>query len=566
VEKNENGSTSTPSSSEYTLEKSVNGGSYEAYSATAPSSITSDLKFRLKVGGVVVDLETIPLVSDGNKGDAGKNAGEVILTPTTIFFNGDEGRYVYDTEYIQVGVGMKVDGQSCVISNISVGNTPVGISYTLSGTTITFHNTSSDYGDIEGSVSIVVTGTITSGSVTTTYIATGVLSIVCTQAGEQGETGEQGQRGKIGRFFYFGGTFNPQDNDQTHVFAVNDAQAPYFEHTENGQKRYHVFNYDTNGSYTMAQMWAISSNWNNAPWEVMTNDFKYLITQAIFSPLAKLGSFVISGDYFISQYGTLFYNNNGTIETTVIDASNVSTLFGGSVAYAWFDDSDPMANTMPTTGNYKFRPMKCINALTGEEWMAQGKVHVDADGSVTLNDVEVNGSMMYHKVVTVDISWARYTMTYDASVYVEGQKPKMYGDIFILMGNKINARFSVVLPPTSASLEGLKLKIIRGFHSNPTQNIWIEAGGDMITIERGTDSPMYNVNGIYDPMTGYFYPEYDINKFSQIELVVGNAFTYEGTKYYQWVVLSAEEGVTENVGTGTGRTMVFEKGLLKEVQ
>lgn len=335
----------------------------------------------------------------GNKGDDGKNAGEVILTPTTIFFNGDEGRYVYDVEYIQVGVGMKVDGQSCVIGNISVGNTPVGISYTLSGTTITFRNTSSDYGDIEGSVSIVVTGTITSGSVTTTYIATGVLSIVCTQAGEQGETG---QRGKIGRFCYFGGTFNAADTTQT--FIVNDAQAPYFEHTENGQKRYHVFNYDTNGSYTMAQMWAISSNWNNAPWEVMTNDFKYIITEAIFAQFAHLGSFIISGDYFISQYGTLFYNNNGTIETTVIDASNVSTLFGGSVAYAWFADSDPMVNTMPTTGNYKFRPMKCINALTGEEWMAEGKVHVDADGNVEVTGV-IRATTLYQSFIDYNPLW-----------------------------------------------------------------------------------------------------------------------------------------------------------------
>lgn len=115
--------------------------------------------------------------------------------------------------------------------------------------------------------------------------------------------GTQGERGKIGRFFYFGGVFNSEDNDPTHGFVVNDAQAPYFEHTENGKKRYHVFNYDTNGTYTMAQMWAISSNWNNKPWEVMTNDFKYIITQALFADFAKLGSWVFSGDYMLSQTG-----------------------------------------------------------------------------------------------------------------------------------------------------------------------------------------------------------------------------------------------------------------------
>ena len=123
--------------------------------------------------------------------------------------------------------------------------------------------------------------------------------------------GAQGERGKIGRFFYFGGTFDSSDSDPTHTFVVNDAQAPYFEHTEtittqSGTKtikRYHVFNYETNGSYTMAQMWAISSNWNNEPWEAMTNDFKYIITEALFGSYAHLGSWIFNGDYMLSQTG-----------------------------------------------------------------------------------------------------------------------------------------------------------------------------------------------------------------------------------------------------------------------
>lgn len=228
------------------------------------------------------------------------------------------------------------------------------------------------------------------------------------------KNGETGSRGKVGRFFYFGGVFDSSNTNTS--FVVNDAQAPYFEHTENGQKRYHVFNYETNGSYTMAQMWAISSNWNNKPWESMTNDFKYIITEAIFAKFAHLGSFIISGDYFISQYGTLFYNNNGTIETTVINASNVSKLFGGSVAYALFADSDPMADTMPTTGNYKFRPTKCIDALSGEEWMAGGNMHVSQRGDLT-----VKGATMIDSVATFN----------DPAFYIDSmQARELYYDVF----------------------------------------------------------------------------------------------------------------------------------------
>ena len=119
--------------------------------------------------------------------------------------------------------------------------------------------------------------------------------------------------GKIGRFFYYAGVFDRFNN--TNTFDINDAQAPFFEHTVSGQKRYHVFNPDENpqgGSMTMYKMWKASGggdwqqgSWNNAPWEVMTNDFKYLITEAIFAQFAHFGSAIISGDWMISQYGTI---------------------------------------------------------------------------------------------------------------------------------------------------------------------------------------------------------------------------------------------------------------------
>ena len=52
----------------FTLKKSVNGGSETDYSATASSSVVTSLAFILYVGGVVVDRETIPVVTDGTDG------------------------------------------------------------------------------------------------------------------------------------------------------------------------------------------------------------------------------------------------------------------------------------------------------------------------------------------------------------------------------------------------------------------------------------------------------------------------------------------------------------------
>jgi hypothetical protein len=113
--------------------------------------------------------------------------------------------------------------------------------------------------------------------------------------GEDGEDGQDGPRGKMGRWIYYGGEFD--ENNNTDTFAVSDVQMPYF-HTQSG---YRAFDYGVNGSYTMAQMYGLQSNFDYAPWAVMTNEFKYLITQAIFSGIANLGSFVINGDWMISQ-------------------------------------------------------------------------------------------------------------------------------------------------------------------------------------------------------------------------------------------------------------------------
>ena len=123
---------------------------------------------------------------------------------------------------------------------------------------------------------------------------------------KQGANG-QSIRGKTGRFYYYGGEFD--NTDTTKTFKINDAETPYFSHGTNavtGLPNCHVYNPSTNPSsdLTMAQMWANSNqSWNNAPWQTFTNDFQYLMTRAVFSDQAYLGSFVVNTDWLISQHG-----------------------------------------------------------------------------------------------------------------------------------------------------------------------------------------------------------------------------------------------------------------------
>lgn len=125
--------------------------------------------------------------------------------------------------------------------------------------------------------------------------------------GKDGKDGTNGARGKIGRFFYFEG--NWEDFTPDSAFIVSDAQAPYFFY-DNSYWVYDPQDNPTGGTITKSAMGTPSGTSEN--WHIMVDDFKYIITKAIFSDYAKFGSSVINKDWMISTNGTINgveYNN-----------------------------------------------------------------------------------------------------------------------------------------------------------------------------------------------------------------------------------------------------------------
>jgi hypothetical protein len=117
----------------------------------------------------------------------------------------------------------------------------------------------------------------------------------------KGQKGDKGDKGDVGRFFYYAGVWSEITSEDT--FEVSDAQAPYFQYGGTEElPNYWVFNPATNGTYSKAQMGTPSSS--AASWEQMASDFKYIITQALFSRYAHLGSWIFNGDFMLSQTGT----------------------------------------------------------------------------------------------------------------------------------------------------------------------------------------------------------------------------------------------------------------------
>ena len=186
----------------------------------------------------------------------------------------------------------------------------------------------------------------------------------------------------------------------------------------------------------------------------------------------------------------VFEKKSGTVtwrELTKIKSGPYMTYSGycqSAVPYGWFDPEDPMAEKVPATG-YKFRPTKCINALTGEEWLAGGKVHVSKGGDMEMRDISVNdaiieGSLMYHKIyVDKADNYIRPFTFWNANgvgIDIDGsatvKKITLHYDTIIISGSKRSSAYNlftgivctgytVILPPARFFV-GMRIKIING--------------------------------------------------------------------------------------------------------
>lgn len=194
---------------------------------------------------------------------------------------------------------------------------------------------------------------------------------------------------------------------------------------------------------------------NQQVWK-RANDFEVVLAKMLFAQFAQLGGFIVYDNFFFSRYGTLFTSN--PIVTHTINQANVSTMYSGKVPYAWFDPSDPMVAVLPESG-YKFRPSKCINALTGEEWCAGGNIHFSPGG-----DVSVKGALMASKVSREDLlttSGGTYHYLYPYTVKADKKSVKINGNYIVVVGKDFDGSDDCdIFLPTARLFEGMELTIL----------------------------------------------------------------------------------------------------------
>ena len=163
-------------------------------------------------------------------------------------------------------------------------------------------------------------------------------------AHESDLVGDEGVKGDAGRMYYYADVWDATNTTKT--FTANDAQTPFFKVGSS----YYV--YVGSENFTDQTMYWINSNPNigapsssNNKWQIMVNDFKYLITNAIFGDYAQFGANIINGDYRFSQYGYMrgFEELKAAItDSTQYQNCDPDDMFGED---DFFDQAKMLVNT-----------------------------------------------------------------------------------------------------------------------------------------------------------------------------------------------------------------------------
>lgn len=170
--------------------------------------------------------------------------------------------------------------------------------------------------------------------------------------GKNGEKGDKGDTGKTGKGYYYLGEWNDNTSkvyisNNTSIIA-NDYETPFVSlttyQTVNEQTvknvAYKVY-IGENISTTRANLPAsLAPTVNNSPyWDIMATDFKFLISEAIFTDFARLGKWYFNNDYQFSEYGK---NANG-------EEVHYGESDGQGGVYIFYGHGDSRNNYTPNT-------------------------------------------------------------------------------------------------------------------------------------------------------------------------------------------------------------------------
>lgn len=301
----------------------------------------------------------------GAPGNDGVSPYQIQLSQETDLINCDEDGSVLPGESYELCRLILFQGTSYKFSDFNITILPIGISCNGNSSSYDLNEETKESADSNGyyamqpsaitadSAQIRITATLKTNS---NFVLTASYKI---------NKNKTGQTGKTGPSFYPTGEYDASTNN---AFSRTDEAAPvvlydgnYYYLKKSSNLRDGVRIPPTGNQYS-SNYWGLASN------------FQVAFIKVLFALFAKLGSFVVNGDWFISQYGTLKSSDGSTLdvgssnyETKYINSSGTITQNNsGRVGYTYFKSADPTASTNADSGDLKFAPKLAIDAKTGK--------------------------------------------------------------------------------------------------------------------------------------------------------------------------------------------------------
>lgn len=250
---------------------------------------------------------TVPVIRDGSPGPPGSTPADGRDAAVLEVYSGNPVLFSTDSDGVTVGAQSK----DVLIRIRTAGGTasPAAANITVASSfgNVAVTKDSNTNGKITLAVlankpitegALTVTATATIGGVS--HTASGCIAVACNRMGLRGETGP---------WRYYDG---PWKSDKTYS---KTAGTPIVLGSD-GHK-YYLF-----GNSSLNEDPSLPTYQNGSPWQLTTEDFKFLVAEMVFSDNAQFSAFVFNTDWLISISGTIngarYYSSSKDSPATVV--------------------------------------------------------------------------------------------------------------------------------------------------------------------------------------------------------------------------------------------------------
>ena len=325
----------------------------------------------------------------GYWGDDGTSPYQLKLSDEATLIDCDEDGNVLPGSSYEISRLMIQQGINSKFTDFNINIVLVGISCNGKSSSFSLSEETKESADSTGYYSLMPSA-ITQDAAEIRVIATlKTDSNFVLTGGYKIKKNKTGATGKTGPSYYPAGEYDASTNN---AFSRTDEMCPVVLSEGN----YYYLKQSSNlrsGSRIPPTGNQYSSNY----WGLADN-FQVVFIKALFAMFAKLGSFVVSGDWFISQYGKLKSSDGSTLDvgssnygTKYINSSGTITQNNtGKVGYAYFKSADPTASTNAASGDLKFAPTLAIDAKTGKIYGSA----VELGGKITATSGSIIGKFL----------------------------------------------------------------------------------------------------------------------------------------------------------------------------